>query len=42
MPIITFKAKMQQILNNNKEEDSGKKRIWRGKGRQKDEKEDIA
>lgn len=37
-----LKAKMQQILNNNKEEDSGKKRIWRGKGRQKDEKEDIA
>ena len=37
-----LKAKMQQILNNNREEDSGKKRIWRGKGRQKDEKEDIA
>lgn len=37
-----LKTKMQQILNNNREEDSGKKRIWRGKGRQKDEKEDIA
>lgn len=37
-----LKAKMQQILNNNREEDLGKKRIWRGKGRQKDEKEDIA
>ncbi|MGN0168542.1 MAG: diadenylate cyclase CdaA [Acetatifactor sp.] len=30
-----LKAKMRQILNNNVDEDSGKKRIWRGKGRQK-------
>lgn len=30
-----LKTKMRQILNNNVDEDSGKKRIWRGKGRQK-------
>lgn len=35
-------AKMQQILNKNVEEDTGKKRIWRGRSRHKDEKEDIA
>ncbi len=37
-----LRERMQQILNKNGEEDSGKKRKWRGKGRQKDEKEDIA
>lgn len=37
-----LKARMQQILNKNMEEDSGKKRKWRGKSRHKDEKEDIA
>lgn len=37
-----LRERMQQILNKNGEEDSGKKRKWRGKSRQKDEKEDIA
>lgn len=37
-----LKARMHQILNKSMEEDSGKKRKWRGKSRQKDEKEDIA
>ena len=36
-----LKAKMRQILNNDMEEESGKKRKWRGKGRRKDEKEDT-
>lgn len=36
-----LKAKMRQILNNDLEEESGKKRKWRGKGRRKDEKEDT-
>lgn len=33
-----LRERMQQILNKNGEEDLGKKRKWRGKGRQKDEK----
>ena len=36
-----LKARMQQILNKNMDEDSGKKRRWLGRSRQKNEKEDT-
>ncbi len=36
-----LKARMRRILNNDLEDDTSKKRKWRGKGRRKDEKEDT-